>query len=143
MSHYLIKRIVFKKDGVYFTAASNNIIPKRFYSERDRFFSEKLDKGGKSCVIKEILWSFSNGSFKPSGDNKNIKIFAEVAEKVTNTKEYEVLNNIYWCWDRIKRTQEEKELALKEIKNLLWAEYLKNTLEVEIVTPEIEQAILN
>jgi hypothetical protein len=123
MSYQLVKRISFKKDGVYFSACSNNVIPKNYYSEKSKYHSKLLESEGKESVIKIILWDFISGNFQSLGDNENINKFSNVAKKVKLTNKYNELSNIYWEWDNIKRSIEEKEKSKEEIQELLFNEW--------------------
>lgn len=123
MSSELIKRISFKKDGVYFSASSSNVTPKHYYSEKSRYHTDLLNNEGKKSVIKCILWDFVTGCFKPKGDNTFVNQLANTAYRVKQTEQYETLNNIYWCWDDIERLPEEKKQAKKQIEDLLLTEW--------------------
>jgi hypothetical protein len=125
MSHQLIKRITFKNDGVYFSAASNNVTPKNYTSEKSRYHSELLNNKGKIEVDKIILWDFVTGGFKANGDNSRVRLYQDVAYKIKKLDEYNRLDNIYWGWDNVKRTLEEREQAKNDICNILYDEYQK------------------
>jgi hypothetical protein len=127
MSSELIKRVSFKKDGVYFASSSSNVTPKDYYSEKSRYHTELLNNEGMKAVIKKILWDFVTGGFRAVGNDEKVRIYEKVAYNVRNSKEYDEPYNIYWCWDDVERTWDEKNKAKDQIEEMLYHEYLKVT----------------
>ena len=125
MSFYHMKSFSIKKDGVSFCAASSNVRPRIFQSEKCRYHTQLLMEKGKDAVIKRILWQFVIGSFQAYSSNATVRLFEAVADTVRGTEEFKRLDNIYWCWDNAARQATDKENARENIMELLFKEYTR------------------
>lgn len=73
MSYEIVKRITFKKDGVYLAAESNNVFPKYFHSRKSPSLTEIFENEGKRAVDLVILKEYESGMFQSTQENRYTK----------------------------------------------------------------------
>lgn len=63
MGYAIIKKVLFKKDGVYITSAESNIYPRYFSEFRSEYYSNLLQNEGFNAVVKSFAAGMQSGEY--------------------------------------------------------------------------------
>ena len=109
MSYSIVKgiRINTAKNEVYFKAACNNIYPRSYIWHSETWYSEYLQKHGKTALEILIIDTYLSGSFQAGIKNKYSRA-ADKLQKLPNFKKF-------YGWSGTKRDGRMQDQKYKEI----------------------------
>lgn len=82
MSHSIVKKVLFKNDGVYIASASNNVYPRRYDEFRSDYYSELLRAEGFKAVVKLFAAGMHDGTVRFLKGNKFCNCMLAAKEEI-------------------------------------------------------------